>query len=233
MQTFRLKYAENRKTIFGALLPLMVVIPAVITIALYSKDLGDSGLIALVIAAILFGVIAPLFLVLKASRQVDVSIDENEIRFSFINPNFLTPANFSIQTGDILNFWREEYQGRPFCSFKLKVAPKQFNLSPVKPTDAGEQALFSRFNGLIEERVKNYNTLNDTQPIASVTMFETVWAKLGAVILAVSLLTLWGASITVKGESYFPWWKLLTITVLGLPFILKVWQYNFGSKKRS
>lgn len=233
MQTFRLKYAENRKTIFGALLPLMVVVPAVVTIALYSKDLGDSGLIALVIAAILFGVIAPLFLVLKASRQVDVSIDENEIRFSFINPNFLTPANFSIQTGDILNFWKEEYQGRPFCSFRLKVSPRQFNLSPLKPTDAGEQALFSRFNGIIEERVKEYNAQSNAHPIASVTMFETTLARIAAVALAICLSSLWLASATLKESNYLPWWKLIVITFLGLPFILKVWQYKYGSKKRS
>ncbi len=231
MQQFRLKYAENRKTIFGAVLPLMVLVPAVVTTALYSKDLGDLGLIAVVIAAILFGVIAPLLLVLKASREVEVSILETEIHFSFINPNFLTPADFSIQTEDILNFWKEDYQGRPFCSFKLRVAPHQFNLSPVKPTDAGEQALFSRFNGLIEERVRDYNARMGTQLIASVTMFETAWAKVGAVALAVGLSFLWIASITVG--NYFQWWKLLIITALGLPFILKVWQYNYGSKKRS
>lgn len=232
MAIYGLRYNETGRTTKVAFIPALVVVPAVFIIALFATQLGDWGLIAIGILTVLAGVITPIYVVLKMSPRVEVTVTEEGMELHFLNPGYFSPADYKINYSQLTNFYTDEYQGNLFCSFRTNGKPKQFNLSCRMPRRGVNLQQYEEFKDLVSVYISRYNEQANSAVIGSETLYEKGWAKFIAVMVVVFTIALAGLLLSGLNGSDFSVFRSAWVLILGWPFVIKVWQHNYGSKKR-
>ncbi len=234
MQSYGLRYNETGKALRVAFLSVLIVVPAVFLIATNARALGDGGLIAVGITTVVLGVGLPIFIGIKSSPKTEVIITPEGLQLHFPNKNLFTPEDFTVPFSSVTNFYADEYQGNRYCSFKTQGKPKQFSLSCRMPRQGVNLEQYEEFKTFASTYISQYNQQSgNSASISSQTMYEAWWAQLLAFLVVLFTFIIAGLFITGYTGYNYSIFRGIIFLALGWPFVIKVWQYNYGSKKRN
>lgn len=234
MKSSNIRFDQQGKIALALLTPLLFMIPLVVLFVTV-RDAPDWLIIIAIVVVIISALISVVVLVKKLSSEIVFHDEENgKYRVEFTKRGFFAPHSFDFELKDIGNFWTDLNQTGFYASFDLHKPPFSFQLCALTKNEEDQVAFINLMNEF-QQAVNQFNVDEVTAetkelPIASVTMYETWWAKALSLIVILVVIGIVGVSVYTGQE--VPWYKFTLLIILGVPFIGKVYSLNYGKGRK-
>ncbi|MCW5908497.1 MAG: hypothetical protein KIS94_11610 [Chitinophagales bacterium] len=227
MGTYTVRLTQAYKVVLGLVFIPLLIVPFIVSMAYIT--IPEWLVIVLIVAFLGAAIAATVFVVKRLTPLVQYSFDGDTHRVEVIEKAFYNVSSFSFTTNDIRNFWIDETNGRYYFTLSISQYPHKFSINAASKSDEDETQ-FAELMTAVTEIVNNRNSESGETVIASTTMYETWWAKLlsvFAILVFIAALVL----IAFFPDVDFPWWRLLLLVGFGVPFVMKVYHYNYKKKE--
>lgn len=222
---FKVRFSQTYKLVAIMVGLPLVVVPMFVLLGTESGDLPDWLIIVAIIVMMVLMIASVLLLVKKFQPRVEVRQEQEGFIFSFIDTGFVAPDNFQLRPSDLKNFWTDDAQGNLYFSVEAKQKPYKFHISPISKSEQDLEQYYALVSAF-EDAVSRQNESKEFPQITSTTIYETWWAKLLAVILVLLMLAVFVVPL-VFNEINIPWYRVVYIFAVGLPFVWNVYVKNF------
>ncbi len=232
MRQFNVWFDQGWKIVLIILLPGFGVAPLILVCVYFSKYVTPEmvgGLMAVYLALCMWFVLR---MVKRIQADAMLTFKADGFAIDFSDKSFFIPDSFEVKTKDIENYYLEGNSKGYFLNFKTFSSPGSFNIAS-KSNSEEDRIAFAEIVDTIAGMVEEHNRLHTdiTQPISSVTMYERWWAKILSVFVIVVAVAMFFANFFLPEGREVEWWRFFPLIIFGVPFIYKVYFYNFKKRK--
>ncbi len=223
MNEYNLRFAQYWKIVWTIVIVPLIILPFIYVMVQF-PDMPDWLVFAIICVLLACIIVLVLWMVKRISPKIKLTVTGDELRVEFLDNGFLFPDDFVLQWEQITNFWDDEYDGAYFMSFQTEIKPYKFHLSAVTNND-DDVIIYAEALQNITQRINTFNR-HTGKRITAKTIYESVWAKVFAVIAVVLLICAPLINLFTGSEHRFPWWQYAFVVLIAIPLVYKVYDKN-------
>jgi len=247
MDQYNIRVTNTTKVVLTLVLVPVSIVPAILLMAVKFPNLPEWAIWTAITSMLVLAVGLTLYMVKRITPQAILTLHEDGFDVDFARKDFFTPNSFSIKINDVTNFFAEGKDDLYYLNFTTSVQPHKFNIEASSRSEE-DLASFTELMGKVAQMIVDNNekaegastngtTANttgntqNTHMIASVSMYESWWAKVISVF-AIMIFVLMLVLMMFAPDKAPDSWRLAPLVIFGVPFIYKVWYHNYLKKKK-
>jgi len=220
MNEYKLRFAQYWKIVWTIVIVPLVIFPFIYVMVQF-PDMPQWLVLVIVCVLMACIILLVLWSVKIISPKIILTVTGDELRIEFLNKGFLLPEDFVLQWEQITHFWDDEYDGAYFMSFETEVKPYKFQVSAVTNND-DDVVIYAEALQNVTQRINTFNRRTGNM-ITAKTIYESVWAKVFAVIVVALLICAPFINLFTGSEHRFPWWQYAFVVLIAIPVVYKVY----------
>lgn len=125
---FPVRYGRNYKVVLAIILPSLAIVPFIFWMQGF-KSLEEWKIWLIIFVFLGVIIIMSIWLAMRVYPEAILTINKDEISFSFTAGKLMSPVDFSFNLSDITSFKRHEINGAEYFLFETQNPYRKFQIS--------------------------------------------------------------------------------------------------------